>query len=300
MATDMSVPVSERQIDILAALQVEMENLSRSEVRIAELLFADTEFAVNSSIIELAARAQVSPPTVTRFCRRLGCASYSEFKVKLAQTTYVGSRYLQPESTSLGTDEVAENIVNRAQTALYQMHQALDLTALEQVADRLAASDMIYAFGSGGNSSMIAGEIQNRLFRLGMRVTTSADHEMQMMLAASAKPRDVIFASSISGRNMPLVSALEAAADYKVFTVALTRSGSPLAKVATVTLPMDLPEGVNIYKPTAARFAYLALIDIVATMVALRVKDSATETLRRIKHQFVAHRDEDDKDALGD
>lgn len=295
-----TVPVSERQIDILAALQGEMENLSRSEVRIAELLFADTEFAVNSSIIELAARAEVSPPTVTRFCRRLGCASYSEFKVKLAQTTYVGSRYLQPGSQSMGTSEIAENIVNRAQTALYQMHQALDMAALELVAERLGDADMIYALGSGGNSSMIADEIQNRLFRLGLRVTSSADHEMQLMLAAAAKKQDVIVASSISGRNMPLVKAVEAATDYKVFTVALTRAGSPLANAATVTLPIDLAEGVNIYKPTAARFAYLALIDIVATMVALRLKDSATETLRRIKHQIVAHRDEDDKDALGD
>lgn len=297
---NVSAPVSERQIDILAALQGEMESLSRSEVRIAKLLFADTEFAVNSSIIELAARAEVSPPTVTRFCRRLGCASYSEFKVKLAQTTYVGSRYLQPDSPTMSTGEIAENIVNRAQTALYQMHQALDTAALDQVADKLSAADMIYAFGSGGNSSMIAGEVQNRLFRLGLRVTTSADHEMQLMLAAAAKKQDVVIVSSISGRNMPLVSALEAAADYKAFTVALTRAGSPLARAASVTLPIDLPEGVNIYKPTAARFAYLALIDIVATMVALRLKDSATETLRRIKHQIVAHRDEDDKNALGD
>ncbi len=296
----MPATVSERQVDILAALQSEMENLSRSEVRIAELLFADTEFAVNSSIIELAARAEVSPPTVTRFCRRLGCASYSEFKVKLAQTTYVGSRYLQPDSRDMGTAEIAENIVNRAQTALYQMHQALDLAALDKVADRLSQADMIYAFGSGGNSSMIADEIQNRLFRLGLRVTTSADHEMQLMMAASAKSPDVIIASSISGRNMPLVKALEAASDYKVFSVALTRTGSPLSQAASITLPIDLPEGVNIYKPTAARFAYLALIDIVATMVALRLKDSATETLRRIKHQMVTHRDEDDKDALGD
>lgn len=290
----------DRAMDILAALQAEMENLSRSELRIADLLFADTEFAVNASIIELASKAEVSPPTVTRFCRRLGCQSYSEFKVKLAQTTYVGSRYLQPESPSMGTAEVAENIINRAQSALYQMHQALDPALLDQVADKLSQAEMIYALGSGGNSSMVADEIQNRLFRFGLRVTASADHEMQLMLAAAAQKGDVVMASSVSGRNMPLVKALEAAADYKVFTVALTRPDTPLARAATVTLPVDLPEGLNIYKPTAARFAYLALVDILATLVALRLEKSATEILRRIKHQFVALRDEDDKDALGD
>ncbi len=68
--------------DIIATLQKERDGLSRSEQRIADIVFEDKQFAVNASIIELAARADVSPPTVTRFCRRLGCHSFSEFKVR--------------------------------------------------------------------------------------------------------------------------------------------------------------------------------------------------------------------------
>ena len=64
---------------------------------------------------------------------------------------------------------------------------SLDLAAIEQAAERLAEADMIYAFGSGGNSSMIASELQNRLFRLGLRVTASSDHSMQLMMAAAAQ-----------------------------------------------------------------------------------------------------------------
>lgn len=287
-------------MDILAALQGEVENLSRSEQRIAEILFIDTEFAVNASIIELAARAEVSPPTVTRFCRRLGCQSFSEFKVRLAQTTFVGARYLKPESTAVSSVEVADNIVTRAQTALYNLHNALDIGLVDVVADKIVAAGMIYALGSGGNSSMIAGEIQNRLFRLGLRVTASVDHEMQLMLAAALKPDDIIIASSFSGQNLQLARTLEVAADYKVFSVALTRPGTPVANAATLVLPVDFPEGINILKPTSIRYAFLALVDIVATVAAMRVEESATETLRRIKHQVVAHRDKDDREALGD
>lgn len=287
-------------MDILAALQAEIESLSRSERRIAEILFSDTDFAVNASIIELASRAEVSPPTVTRFCRRLGCQSFSEFKVRLAQTTYVGSRYLQPEEQKLSADDVAETIITRAQTALYTLHGGLDTGAIEEVVDRIANASMIYAFGSGGNSSMIASELQNRLFRLGLRVTASADHGMQLMLAAAAKPSDVLVASSLSGRNAEMARAMTAARDYKVYTVAITRPDSPVAGAADAVLPIDMPEGSNILKPTAVRFAFLAMIDIVATMVALRLENTASETLRRIKHQVVTYRDEDDREALGD
>ncbi len=287
-------------MDILATLQGELDNLSRSERRLADILFEDTDFAINASIIELAARAEVSPPTVTRFCRRLDCQSYSEFKVRLAQTTFVGNRYLKPESALLTASEVAENIVTRAQTALYSLHGALDIDKIETAADRLAKAQMIYAFGSGGNSAMIAAEIENRLFRLGLRVSSCIDHQMQLMLAAAAKPGDVLIVSSVSGRNLPLAKALDVAADYRIFSIALTRPDTPVAEAASLVLPIDLDEGVNILKPTAVRFAFLAMIDILATLVAMKTEKAATETLRRIKHQVVAYRDEDDSEALGD
>lgn len=287
-------------IDILAALQSEMDNLSRSEQRIAEILFADTDFAVNASIIELAARAEVSPPTVTRFCRRLDCQSFSEFKVRLAQSTFVGSRYIKPETEELSLGDAAETVITNAQTALYNVHNNLDEKALEQAVNRIANASMVYAFGSGGNSSMVAAEVQNRLFRLGIRVTTCIDHGMQLMLAASAKPNDVLIASSVSGRNSEMARALLVARDYKVPTIALTRPDSEVAEAADLVLPIDLPEGSNILLPTAARYAYLAMLDILATMTAIRLRASATETLRRIKHQVVAFRDKDDTEALGD
>jgi len=287
-------------MDIFATLLQEKERLSQSESRIADILLNDFEFAVNASIIELAGKADVSPPTVTRFCRRLGCESFSDFKVQLARTAYVGMRYLKPEPKSQEPADVARDIIDKAQNALFLLHRSLDLAAIEQAADRLAVAGMVYAFGSGGNSSMIAGELQNRLFRLGLRITSSSDHGMQLMLAAAAKQDDVIIGSSFSGRNAELVRALTLAREAKVPTIALTQSGSPVAEAADIAVPVDLPEGNNIYRPTSTRIAYLALVDILASLVAYRVQPQATATLRRIKQQLVVHRDGDDRQLLGD
>ncbi len=287
-------------MDIFSTLQEEKTKLSQAEGRIAEILLTDFEFAVNASIIELAGKADVSPPTVTRFCRRLGCESFSDFKVQLARTAYVGMRYLKPEPKSREPADVAQDIVTKAQNALFLLHRNLDLAAIEQATERLASADMIYAFGSGGNSSMVASELQNRFFRLGLRVTASADHSMQLMMAAAAKPTDVLIGSSFSGRNAELVRSFTLAREQKVATIALTQSGSPVARAADITVPVDLPEGNNIYRPTSTRIAYLALVDIIASLVAYHVQPQATVTLRRIKQQLVAHRDGDDRQLLGD
>jgi DNA-binding MurR/RpiR family transcriptional regulator len=288
-------------LDIFSTLQEDKSRLSASESRIAEIVVNDFEFAVNASIIELAERAEVSPPTVTRFCRRLGCESFSDFKVQLARTAHVGVRYLKPESKSHAPSDVAQDIITKAQNALFLLHRSLDLTAIEAAVAQIARAEMIYAFGSGGNSSMIADELQNRLFRLGLRATASSDHSMQLMMAAAAKPGDVIIGSSFSGRNAELVRAFGLAREGKVRTVALTQTDSPVASAAEIVVPIDLPEGTNIYRPTSTRIAYIATVDILASLVAYAIQPKALTTLRRIKQQLVAHRDgDDDKQLLGD
>ncbi|EJB01482.1 transcriptional regulator [Rhizobium leguminosarum bv. trifolii WSM597] len=287
-------------MDIFSTLQEDKGRLSPSESRIAEIIVNDFEFAVNASIIELAERAEVSPPTVTRFCRRLGCESFSDFKVQLARTAHIGVRYLKPESKSTDPADVAQDIITKAQNALFLLHRSLDLAAIEAAVSFIAKADMIYAFGSGGNSSMIADELQNRLFRLGLRITASSDHSMQLMMAAAARPGDVLIGSSFSGRNMELVRAFELARGAKVKTIALTQTASPVAKAAEIVVPIDLPEGNNIYRPTSTRIAYIATVDILSSLVAYAVQAKATTTLRRIKQQLVIHRDGDDRQLLGD
>lgn len=287
-------------MDIFAAIQESREQFSRSEQMIADILTGDFDFAVNASITDLAARAGVSPPTVTRFCRRLGCQNFSDFKVRLARTAYVGARYINPGPQSTDPADVAADVVTAAQDALFRMHRDLDAQLLARAAQRLARAEMVYAFGAGGNSAMIAGEIQNRLFRLGLRVTSSSDHAMQLMMAAAARPADVLIGSSISGRNTELAKALALARQSSVFTIALTQAESPVAAAADLVIPVSLPEGDNIFRPSSLRYAWLALVDIIANLVAHESRTTATVTLRHIKQQLVAHRDGDDRQLLGD
>lgn len=286
--------------DLISALADEEGRLSGLERRLAGIVLDDMAFATNASITDLAARAEVSPPTVTRFCRRLGCSSFSDFKVQLARSPYVGLRYLRPDTAATGAIDVAEDVVTKAQNALHHMFRTMDMPQVEAAARLLRGAGMIHAFGSGGNSSMIVNEIQNRLFRLGCRVAASNDHGMNLMLAAAADPQTVVIGSSFTGRNAELVRCFRLLADRGVPTIALTQSGSPVAEAADIVLAVDLPEGQNIFRPTASRYAWLALVDVLASLVAQADPARAGRTLRDIKEQLVRHRDGDDRQPLGD
>jgi DNA-binding MurR/RpiR family transcriptional regulator len=293
-------PASLATGDLIAALTDEDGRLSALEKKLAAFVLSDMTYATNASITDIAARAGVSPPTVTRFCRRLGCSSFSDFKVQLARSAYVGLRYLRPESVTSTSAEVAEDIVTKAQNALFEMHRSLDLVAVERAASLLAGADMIYAFGSGGNSSMIANELQNRLFRLGARIAASNDHGMSLMLAAAAGPGTVVFGSSFTGRNLELVRCFGLLRDRGIPTIALTQSNSPVADAADVVVTVNLPEGQNIFRASSTRFAFLAAVDILANLVAYSDRPKSARILRGIKEQLIKHRDGDDRQLLGD
>ena len=286
--------------DLIDGLVDEAGKLSVLEKRLAAFVLADVNYATNASISDIAAGAGVSPPTVTRFCRRLGCTSFSDFKVQLAKSAYVGLRYLKPEAVTTTAAEVAEDIVTKAQNALFEMHRSLDLAAVEEAVTLLAGAQMIYAFGSGGDSSMIAAEMQNRLFRLGARIAASSDQSMNLMLCAAAEPGTVVFGSSFTGRNRELIHCFELLRGRGIPTIALTQAGSELAAAADVVIAVNLPEGRNIYRATSTRFACLAVVDIVANLFAYRDRPKSMRILRGIKEELIRHRDGDDSQMLGD
>ena len=53
-------------------------------------------------------------------------------------------------------------------------------------------------------------------------------------------------------------------------------------------------------KPTASRYAFLAIIDLVSTAVGYRLEPDARETLRRIKYTVLNHRKGKVLEPLGD
>ncbi len=286
--------------DFVTALIDEAENFSNQGRKLADTVLADVSFATNASISEIAERAGVSPPTVTRFCRQLGCSSFAEFKVQLAKSTFVGLRYLKPESMTSTPEEVADDIISKAQNALFEMQRQLNFEKLGKVADLLSKAQYIHAFGSGGNSTMVVNELQNRLFRLGKHIQTSNDYTINLMLSAATKPDTVVVGSSQSGRNADLVRCFNILRSKGVTTIALTKSDSPLEAVADIAITVSLPEGQNIFRPTSTRFAYLAIVDIIANLVAYADRTTSANVLREIKAELIRYRDEDDSQLLGD
>ncbi|BBM05554.1 hypothetical protein HAALTHF_22140n [Vreelandella aquamarina] len=85
--------------DLLDRLRERLEELNRSERKVANVILEDPAAATSLSIASLAQAASVSEPTVNRFCRNFGAKGYPDFKIKLAQSL-AGARPTSPAPLS--------------------------------------------------------------------------------------------------------------------------------------------------------------------------------------------------------
>ena len=271
--------------DIITRLQVAAQDGTKSDRRLAGLVLSDPDFVSKAAISEIAARVGVSEPTVTRFCRNLGCEGLRDFKFYLAQALAIGGQYLSPEPVSRDAREqrIAALITDAAIAAIQRAAENLDMGTVVAVAQRLAASRNILCVGSGGISSMMATEMQNRLFRLGLSALAQVDGQLQRMYAAVATPDTTVIGFSVSGFARSIVEAVQVAQQYGAATVVVTPPDSALAKVAETVVHYQPLEDGNIYKPTSSRFALLAIVDMLATATAEARGPKVLENLRRIK-----------------
>jgi RpiR family carbohydrate utilization transcriptional regulator len=100
-------------------------------------------------------------------------------------------------------------------------------------------------------------------------VVAHADAHMQAMAAATLGPEDVLIAISNSGATGELIETVRLAHENKVTVIALTRHGSPLAELASITIPIELDEPRVIFTPATVRIAQLAVIDALVVGVSL-------------------------------
>jgi len=272
-------------IDLVSRIQRIEGGLSAAERKVAAAVAADYEGTTRTTIGDLAARAGVSQPSVTRFCRSAGCGSFGEFKVRLAATLAVAAVYLRTDrvfNDDIG--QLAQVVMMRASNAIRDCLENLDTPSVGRAIAAIAASNRLDIYGQGGGSASIAEDAKLRFFRLGLPVCAYVDGHQQRMSAATLRPRDVALAISNSGASKPVIGAIEIARSYGATTIALTRPETPLAAAAEIVIPIVIPEDANALMPTASRYAHLAVMDTIAAGVASEMGARSREALRRVRY----------------
>lgn len=246
--------------------------------------------AIHASIATLAKLADVSEPTVNRFCRRLDTKGYPDFKLHLAQSLANGTPYVNRHvDENDSAEDYTLKIFESTMAALEIAKQSVDASAVNRAVDLLTQAHKISFFGQGASAS-VAHDAVNKFFRFNVPVVYFEDVLMQRMSCMNCNQGDVIVLISHTGRTKNLVEVAQLARNRDATVLAITAADSPLAREASMVLSLDVPEDTDLYMPMASRIAQLTLIDILATGFTLRRGRKFRDNLKRVKETLVGSR----------
>lgn len=267
---------------ILSSLEV----LSKSERKVAEVILAAPQTAIHSSIATLAKMAEVSEPTVNRFCRRLETKGFPDFKLQLAQSLANGTPYVNRNVEETDSVEAySAKIFESAMASLQQVKNTLDITAVNRAVDLLTQAKKISFFGLGA-SAAVAHDAMNKFFRFNIPVIYFDDIVMQKMSCMNSGDGDVVVLISHSGRTKSVVELAQLARENDATVIAITYRDTPLANEASLSLLLDVPEDTDVYMSMVSRLAQLTLIDVLATGFILRRGAKFRDNLKRVKESL--------------
>ncbi|EKT57513.1 MurR/RpiR family transcriptional regulator [Providencia sneebia] len=270
-------------MNILEQMKNSLDVLSKSERKVAEVILDMPQRAIHLSIASLAQIAQVSEPTVNRFCRKMETKGFPDFKLRLAQNLANNKPYINrsvEENDTVNT--YTYKIFESAMAGLDNVKHTLDITAINRTVDLLIQARRISFFGFG-SSSVVAHDAMNKFFCFNIPVIYFDDIVMQRMACINSTEDDVIVLISQTGKTKTLVDLAKLARENDATVIAITSENSPLSQESTLSIIIDIPEDTGIYMPIVSRLAQLTVIDVLTTGFTLRRGEKFRDNLKRVK-----------------
>lgn len=276
--------------DVIDRIRRAVHTLRPAEARVARAVLDDPDAALTSTVASLAASAEASQASVVRFARALGFSGLPELRIALARE--LSRRQVELERSDIAegqinsTDSLAEVVTKLAfheARSIEQTARLIDHADLDAVAHAIAQASQTCAIGVGA-SGLAAGDLAQKLQRIGLMCQYSPDTHVQLTQAALASPDSVLVAFSFGGSTVEVYRSVKLARARGALTVAVTNAPeSPVAKAADIVLLTSAREAQLRAAALASRMAQLAVVDFLFVRVAqLRFDDleSALEATR--------------------
>lgn len=275
---------------VLARVTDQLETLSRSERKVADVVLDRPRAVVRMTLAELSEAAGVSQPTIVRFAGTVGCDGFHDFRLQLAQNVALG---IPATQSVIEADDDAETTVSKvfdfSITSLDHVRRHLDVAALEAAVDTLASASHIVFVGLGA-SGVVATDAEQKFPLFGVPCSAPVDTHQQFLAASTASPSSVLVAISNTGRTVSILDTVRVARERGARVIAITGGPSPLADLSDVSLVVESLDNTDVYTPTISRLAQLVVVDVLATMVLLRRDPAVLKDIQLMKTRLARMR----------
>ncbi|MEY3667028.1 MAG: hypothetical protein RL572_568 [Pseudomonadota bacterium] len=258
------------------------DTLRKSERKVADFILENSTILINMRIVDVASSAEVSEPTVLRFCRALGYDGFQSFKLQLAQHLGANSGYSQFSVDDNDTAaDLCSKVFDSTIGSLLKVRDQLDPGVLEEAINKLSHAGRVEFYGFGASGS-VAADAQHKFFRLQVSTAAYTDPHIQLMSAISLSDKDVVVAISQSGRTKALIQSVNLALEAGATVIGLTPQNTPLSELCSIAIHVNVEDDQREFTPVSSRIAHLLVIDVLAMGVARFRKSMLKDHLKRM------------------
>ncbi|MFT6326378.1 MAG: RpiR family carbohydrate utilization transcriptional regulator [Crocinitomicaceae bacterium] len=279
------------QSSFISQIRKAIPDMRKSEVKVANYVLENMDAVIHMRIVDLAQEAQVSEPTVVRFCRALGLSGFQAFKVLLAQsnTSIHGIGQFAITETDNSSD-IVKKIFDTSVTQIMKVRNYLDEQQISRAVEALTKSKRVEFYGFGA-SGAVAMDAMHKFFRLQFSSVAYSDPHMQSMSAVTLQKNDVVVAISQSGRTKDLLHAMSIAKQQGARVISLSPPNTPVSNLADLPIHVHINEDTDVFTPMTSRITHLLVIDCLAVGVAQKKGPDFDDHLAKIKDSISTFRE---------
>jgi len=252
-------------MNIFTTIHSKYNNLTKSEVKVADYVLDHAKEVVYMSITDLADACNVGESSIFRFCKSLSYKGYQDFKIALAHSITAENEIPQLTDKILMNDtlgQVASKVLSSNISALNETYNLIDHKKMEQAIDYFVQAEKVIFFGVG-SSLMTAMEAKIKFMRITNKTECTIDSHLQMMSAALMTKRDVAVIISYSGSTKDTIEVAMKAKESGATVISITRfEKSPLTSYSDLTLLCGANEGPLQSGSLSAKISQLYLLDV--------------------------------------
>ncbi|MEI6874782.1 MAG: MurR/RpiR family transcriptional regulator [Spirochaetota bacterium] len=269
----------------LSSIESRKASLSDSERKVADYVLKEPKKTLHFNVSELARQSGASQAAVVRFCKRIGLGSFGNFKLRLARDVFrdADERFIPDlDLDSLASPKhIIQSDISQTQRGLSNLASVLDTGMVEMATDAILGASLTALFGVGA-SGVVAYDFLQKLLRIGLPSSYTADTDLQVTTASTLRPTDVAFIFSYSGENAAMGEAARQARDRGTRVISLTMdSANTIRGLADIGLLVPASERVYRQAAVTSRINQLTVVDILYSIILSRNLDLSIGAIER-------------------
>ena len=273
--------------DILEQISAKYQTFAPRQRKVAEYLYHNLDQAILLNSTQIAARAEVSQATVTRFITALGFSGFSKFKRSIAQKlledSYTSTRLVASAKTLKGRTSVFTDILRGDVENIGALSSQIPEEIFEEAVNKLCSARAIYILGLRSSYALafyLAFDL--RFFLSSVKLIDLGVGDIPERLR-NAGPPDVLVVISFKRYTREAVKITEKVKKKGVFVLGITNSElSPIAQMSDRVLIAETRIPAYFESFTAP----MSLLNALITAIAIKKRKTALPVLNDLEKEF--------------